>query len=132
MFRAILVNLILVLCVCVAHAKQPILIGEMGTTDTMNENPGFIAEIEFNPDGKLIASTGDVLNQIFIWDVENRKVVSTYKGTNEILPSGILFHPKGDLLAFCNSKNNDIVFLNVKTNKVEKNRYQTCDWRICV
>jgi WD40 repeat protein len=116
MFRIILVNIILILCVYTAHAKQPVMLDAMGT----NENTSIITEITFSPDGKLIASTDDLILQIYIWDVEKRKAISAFKATKEILPLGIKFHPKGDLLAFCNSKNDDIVFLNVKTNKIEK------------
>ena len=70
---------------------------------TFNSPGGWVHLLTFSPDGKMLASTGKHLrrNTIFIWDVENRRLLTTIN-VSDVDEKGVLtlkFAPDNTTLA---------------------------------
>jgi WD40 repeat protein len=78
------------------------------------------AYLEFSPDGKLIASVGDLNTSVVVWSIETGKPLYTFKDFAEgIHQWSVAFSPNGSTLATGSDKG-EITIRNLSTGEISK------------
>ena len=87
---------------------------------TLGEHRGWIRQVEFSPDGKLLASTSTSENFICLWDTETGRLIRKLEGHTSIVQA-ICFTPDGQRLASGGGHgDHSIKFWNVATGGLER------------
>lgn len=63
---------------------------------TLTGLPGFVQEVAFSADGKLLAATSNEI--IKVWGLDDGKVVQTFKGPKDKVERGVAFGSDGKIL----------------------------------
>ncbi|HYG50280.1 MAG TPA: WD40 repeat domain-containing protein, partial [Flavobacteriales bacterium] len=76
---------------------------------TQEKNMGIITKIIYSPNGRYIASANEKDFTIKIWDVQSSKLIGTLSGHEHTI-NQVVFHPSGDLLFSCDTKNKNYIW----------------------
>ncbi|MBN8619444.1 MAG: hypothetical protein J0L63_11095 [Anaerolineae bacterium] len=78
------------------------------------------ANLEFSPDGKLIASVSDLNTSVVVWSIETGKPVYTFKDSaGDIHQWSVAFSPDGSMLATGSGKG-EISIRNLSTGEISR------------